>query len=466
MPVRMDSQLDFAGIQQLGSLLRAKKISAVELAQHFLARLGALGPRLHALAELTPERALEQARSADRALARGRTASPLLGIPYGAKDLLATRGIPTRWGAPPLRDQLFDYDATVIQRLEQAGAVLLGKLAMVELAGGGSYASTGASLHGAGLNPWNTEHWSGGSSSGSASAVAAGLTPFALGSETWGSIFTPAAYCGITGLRPTWGRVSRHGAMELAWSMDKVGPLARSARECGWVLEAIAGYDPQDFTTHASPFKFAARRAPRPFRLGVLPADFADNPELGESFERALRVLRRLGMRTFKIELPKFAYEATAVTLLQGETAAALGTFIRSDKVKQLADPTQIAGLEATLEVRAGDYARALAVRAELTIKVLALFERVDALLTPAVLIPAPKLDANLKERTLKRGGYGALGALCGIPSLTLPMGLGSDGLPQGLSILGNRFAENTILQIGMAFQSVTDWHRREPPPV
>ena len=215
-----DSDMFYMTATELSKMLRRKKISSLELTKLFLERLERLGPGYNALAELTPELALAQAKRADRALrGTGRTArSPLLGIPYGAKDLLATKQVPTRWGAPPYKDQVLDYDATVVTKLREAGAVLAAKLAMVELAGGGGYAYASASLHGPGLNPWNLNHWAGGSSSGSGSAVAAGLVPFALGSETWGSIVTPAAYCGITGLRPTWGLVSRYGAMELAWS--------------------------------------------------------------------------------------------------------------------------------------------------------------------------------------------------------------------------------------------------------
>lgn len=456
--------MDFATVTKLARLLRAKKISSVELTQHMLARLRERGPRYNALAELTPQLALEQARRADRLLARGNIASPLLGVPYGAKDLLATKGIPTRWGAPPFKDQVFDYDATVVHRLHKAGAVLIGKLAMVELAGAGSYEYATASLHGPGLNPWNTNHWSGGSSSGSAIAVAAGLVPFALASETWGSIVSPSAYCGITGLRPTWGRVSRYGAMELAWSMDKVGPMAHSAEDCGWVLQAIAGHDPKDFTTSELLFKFSPRRGKRTFRLGVLPADFTDNAEMGAAFQEALHVLRRGGMRLRSIKLPAYAYEATAVPLLHGETAGALGEFIRSEQLERLADRGQIEGLKASLERRAGDYARAQYTRAQLIPQVLALFDKVDALVTPAVMYPAPAIEAHLKSVFLKRGGYGALGALCGVPSLTVPMGLSSRGLPLAMSFIGNRFDENSILQIGMAFQRATDWHTRRPP--
>src|SRR5512135_2280440 len=351
-----DEELFFSGIAQLAQLLRARKISSVELTKIYLERLEKIGPRYNALAELTPELALEQARRADRRLQHGDSSSLLLGIPYGAKDLLASKGIPTRWGAPPYRDQVFDYDATVIRRLQDAGAVLIGKLAMVELAGGGGYANASASLHGPGLNPWNTGHWSGGSSSGSGSAVAADLVAFALGSETWGSIMTPSTYCGITGLRPTWGRVSRFGAMELSWSMDKVGPMARSAGDCGLVLEAIAGYDVNDRTTLPLSFHFRPRPARREFRLGILPSDFSDAPEIGRAFEEALRVLRKLGVKTTHIELPDYDYAGIARTLLTGESTAAHEKFIRSERLLQLVDRAQKAGLRKGLKLSAAAY--------------------------------------------------------------------------------------------------------------
>src|SRR3990172_10798374 len=243
-----DRDVAFKTATELSRMLRARKISSVELTQIFLDRLETLGPQYKALAELTGGLAMEQARRADRLLRGSRPAAPLRGIPYGAKDLLATNGVPTRWGSPAHRDQVLQYDATVVRKLEDAGAVLTGKLAMVELAGGGGYEYASASLHGPGLNPWNVGHWSGGSSSGSGSAVAAGLVPYALGSETWGSIVTPSSYCGVTGLRPTWGLVSRYGAMELSWSMDKVGPMGRSAEDCGWVLQAISPAHPHHVT--------------------------------------------------------------------------------------------------------------------------------------------------------------------------------------------------------------------------
>jgi aspartyl-tRNA(Asn)/glutamyl-tRNA(Gln) amidotransferase subunit A len=461
-----DTDLVFSTLSELSKLLRARKISSVELAQLLLDRLGSLGPSYNALATLTPEIALAQARRADRLFRRGVSGSPLQGVPYGAKDLVATKGTPTRWGSPPHRDQIFDYDATVVRKLADAGAVLVGKLAMVELAGGGGYEYAAASLHGPGLNPWNVRHWSGGSSSGSGSAVAAGLVPYAFGSETLGSIVTPSAFCGVTGLRPTWGLVSRHGAMELSWSMDKIGPMARSAEDCGWVLEVIAGTDPNDLTTANHSFAFNPRTSRKRFRLGILPADFSDAPELERAFEEAVRVLRKAGMRVSTATLPDHPFVEIARTILNGEVAAVHGEFIRSEKLNDLVDAGQKDGLKASLTLAAADYVLAQQRRLQIKPAVLRLFERFDALISPSVMTEAVTLETNLKTMARKRGSYSALGALFGVPALSLPMGFGRQGLPLGMAITGNLFDEPTILQIGMIFQRETDWHRRRPRPV
>ncbi len=459
----LDDELFFKTAAELGAMLRARKISSVELSQEFLARLKNLGPKYNALAELTPDLALGQARRADQRLRCG-DKSPLLGIPYGAKDLLATKNIPTRWGSPAHRDQIFDYDATVIRKLQDAGAVLIGKLAMVEIAGGGGYEYASASLHGPGLNPWNVKHWSGGSSSGSGSAVAAGLVPFALGSETWGSIVTPSTYCGITGLRPTFGLVSRHGAMELAWSMDKVGPMARSAEDCGQILSAIAGRDPNDPTTVVERFIFKPRAARKMYHLGLLPADFTDDSELEKAFQDALRVLKKSGIKIAEAKLPELPYEATARALLDGEMAAAHKEFFESEKLNELVDVGQKNGMKKSLGVSAAEYVRAQKNRDKIKADVLALFDEFDAFVSPSLMVEAVTLDTNLQKLFRRRGGYSVLGALCGVPNLTVPMGFGKQGLPLGLSFTGNLFSEHTILQLGMIFQRETDWHKRTPP--
>ena len=250
------AEVVFRPLRELGELVRTRQVSPVDLTETFLERLAAIGPRYHAVVTLTPELARAQARRAEQELAAGHWRGPLHGIPYGIKDLFATAGIPTTWGAAPFRHQVFDYDATVVRRLQQAGAVLVAKLAMVELAGGLGYRQPDASFTGPGINPWGGTTWSGGSSSGSGSAVAAGLVPFAIGTETNGSIISPAANCGVAGLRPSYGRVSRHGGMPLAWSLDKPGPLALTADDCGLVLNAIAGFDADDPTTTTRVFAY------------------------------------------------------------------------------------------------------------------------------------------------------------------------------------------------------------------
>ncbi len=287
----------FASVRELGRMLRAGETTPIALAEYFLDRLDTVGRRYNAVVTLTRDRALAEAREAGRELAAGYDRGPLHGIPYGAKDLLATGGgIPTTWGAAPLRDQQFAHDAAVVERLHAAGAVLVAKLAMVELAGGFGYNQPDAAFTGPGKSPWNPEAWSGGSSSGSGSAVGAGAVPFAIGSETWGSILTPSSYCGITGLRPTYGRVSRRGAMALSYTLDKLGPMCRTADDCGLVLAAIAGPDPGDDTTLPNTYRYApeAMRTSG-FRLGVI-AGAADGtqPEVGANFAATLDALRAI----------------------------------------------------------------------------------------------------------------------------------------------------------------------------
>src|ERR671939_1288878 len=257
----------FSSITDLSKQIRAKRLSPVELTESYLDRLEKFGPRLGAVATVMRDSALAEARAAEAEIRRGHYRGPLHGIPYGAKDLLATKNAKTTWGAAPYKDQQFDEDATIIKKLREAGAILVAKLAMIELAGGMGYNEASASLTGACKTPWNEDYWSGGSSSGPGSATAAGLVAFAIGSETSGSIITPAAFCGVSGLRPTYGAVSRHGAMALSWTLDKLGPMCRSALDCGLVFSAVAGRDPLHPTSRASdaPLHFSPEgRLPKP----------------------------------------------------------------------------------------------------------------------------------------------------------------------------------------------------------
>src|SRR5215471_12231699 len=273
--------LFFATIRDLNALLVAKEISAVELARAVSNRLEQLGPRYNALALSLPQQAHRKAEEVDKEIKRGRLRGPLQGVPYGAKDLISYAGEPTTWGAKPFAAQVFDYDATVIKKLSGVGAVLVAKLSTVELAGGGGYRYATASLQGPGFNPWDISRWSGGSSSGPAAAVAAGLVPFAIGSETSGSIITPASFCGVTALRPTYGLVSRHGAMALSWTLDKLGPFARSADDCGLILQTIAGKDSNDPGSAGKSFYYTPQyaRPMKELKIGYAPIDFTDRAD-------------------------------------------------------------------------------------------------------------------------------------------------------------------------------------------
>jgi aspartyl-tRNA(Asn)/glutamyl-tRNA(Gln) amidotransferase subunit A len=456
----------FLTVAEQARLMRQGKLSSVELTRAYLDALKTRGQSLRAVVTITEDLALQQAEQADRERKAGRVRSPLHGIPYGAKDLFATRGIPTTWGSPVHQNQMFDEDATVIRRLREAGAVLVAKLAMIELAGGGGYEYAHASATGACLNPWNPTRWAGGSSSGSGAAVAAGTVSFALGTETWGSITVPAAFCGITGLRATYGRVSRHGAMALSWTMDKVGPMARSAEDCALVLQVIAGADPNDPSTmHQPPFRYRFSQWRRyPFVLGLLPTDFTHAPDAQKAFENALTVFRRRGYAMREVKLPDYPFNAAAEVIITAEGASAFENLIRSQQLYTLRDPSQVAGLLAGLAVPAVDYLRAMRIRHAAIRAVAALFEEVDLLVAPTLLQGALPIDKSFNETWVHMGGNGGFANLAGLPSISVPMGFTADGLPLGLELIGAPYDEAKIVALAQIFQQETDWHRRRPP--
>jgi aspartyl-tRNA(Asn)/glutamyl-tRNA(Gln) amidotransferase subunit A len=464
----------FATIPELNAKLQAKEFSVEELTRAFSERLQRLGTRYNALALPLPLEALRKAREVDGDFKRGRLRGPLQGIPYGVKDLLSYAGQPTTWGAKPYAGQVFDYNATVIDRLDGVGAVITGKLSTVELAGGGGYRYASASLTGPGLNPWDRTRWSGGSSSGPAAAVAAGLVPFAIGSETSGSIVTPASFCGVTALRPTYGLVSRHGAMALSWTLDKLGPFARSAEDCGLVLQAIAGKDAKDPGSAGKSFYYTPQYA-RPIKelkIGYAAVDFADRaePTARPAFAAALDVLRAMGAQLVETKLPQFPYGPVLSTILSSEMGSIFEPLITSGKVDELADKPQIAGLKASLEVPAKDYLKAMRVRRVIQDAFSRLFGEIDVLLAPGRPGPAVRADQSLDAPGFTplagapRGFQGIVqaGNLAGLPALVLPCGF-ADGLPVALQLVGVPFSENLLLGVGKEFQSRTDWHRRRP---
>jgi Asp-tRNA(Asn)/Glu-tRNA(Gln) amidotransferase A subunit family amidase len=461
------SPVVFMPIRKLQTLVRTRQVSPVELAETFLTRLETLGPQYNAVVTVTRERALQQARQAERDIAAGHYKGPLHGIPYGAKDLLATSGgIPTTWGAAPLRHQQFDYDATVVRKLAEAGAVLVAKLAMVELAGGMGYRQPHASFTGPGINPWDRAAWSGGSSSGSGAAVSAGLVPFAIGSETWGSILGPASNCGIAGLRPTYGRVSRYGAMTLSWSLDKLGPMGLTADDCGLVLEAIAGPDPLDLTTTDRPFTYTADTMEKGWRLGVL-KDITANVDkaVRHNFAQTLQVLDQVASIE-EIALPALPYEEITRTIVGAEAASAFEEFIESGKAAELTAPEDHYGPYVRMAVLAKDYIRALRLRGIIARQMDAVLAGFDTLVGPARATPAPPLDQEVRSAA---GGtakdiMGAIGNALGLPAITVPNGFTDTGLPTGVQFMGRAYDENAILAVARTYQSLTDWHLRHPP--
>ncbi len=457
----------FASIAELHAGLRKRQFSSVELTRAFTSRLERLGPRYSALALLRRTEAIREAKEADDELKRERFRGPLQGIPYAAKDLFAVEGEVTTWGAQPFVAQVFDYSAAVIQKLGKVRAPLIGKLTMVELAGGPSYSKPGASLTGACLNPWDRSAWAGGSSSGSGAAVAAGLVPFALGTETSGSIITPAAFCGITGLRPTFGMVSRYGAMALSPSLDKVGPMCRTAEDCGLVLAVLAGGDSRDPGSAGKNFYYAPQFA-RPFkqlRVGWSPAEFDAAAEpVRPALRQALEVVRSFGAEMIEKPLPD-APDDAVFTLIAAEAGHQFRELIESGRVDQLGDRQQIDGLRNGLKVTAADYLKAKDGQAAIIRAFEQLFYDVDVYVAPSRLATAPKANQPFGQN--RGSGSGRTESipssnLAGIPALSVPCGF-SEGLPVGIQFLGPRWTENRLLSFGVEFQRQTDWHKRRP---
>jgi aspartyl-tRNA(Asn)/glutamyl-tRNA(Gln) amidotransferase subunit A len=450
--------------RELGERIKAGTLSPVELTQAYLQRSERVGARLNAYVRLTPERALREAKAAEDEIKAGKYRGPLHGLPYAAKDLMAAKGYPTTWGAKQYANQTFDADATVVERLRDAGAVLIGKASTVELAGGLGYRSPDAAFTGPGKNPWNEQHWAGGSSSGSGAIAAAGLAAFALGTETWGSVVCPAAFCGVTGLRPTYGRVSRAGVMPCAWSLDKVGVLARSADDCALVLTALAGPDPRDLTTLPEGAFRDVPAAPRPLRIGWLKAKLPR--DMAAATDIAREALRRAGATVEDAELPAGPWEEVTGLIVMAEVAAAHHRLIASGGVAELRDAQDRIGGYVAQQVSAADYLRAQRVRGVVQRRADALFERFDVLVSATLPLPAPPLTADLMAPEYFGGAadpLGAIGNLCGLPGVSVPCGFTDAKLPVGVVFVGRALDDTAALAAARLFQRHTDWHRRRP---
>jgi Asp-tRNA(Asn)/Glu-tRNA(Gln) amidotransferase A subunit family amidase len=453
-----EDDLAFASLSTLSGLLRSRKISSVELTRMYLARIEKHDPVLACVVTRTDRVALEQAARADRDLAAGRWRGPLHGVPYGIKDLFAVPGYPTTWGAGVYKDQVRPETATVAAKLEEAGAVLVAKTTVGELAWGDVW------YGGTTKNPWNPEDGSSGSSAGSASATAAGLVGFAIGTETWGSIVSPCTRCGATGLRPTFGRVSRHGAMALAWTMDKAGPIARSVEDCAAVFGAIHGADGLDRSAVDRPFSWPADRAIESLRIGYVEDLFdADYTQWAEKEEekpglrewnaldrKTLDALRGMGLKLVSVKLPSLVPVGALGTILTAEAAAAFDELTRSGKdaalVRQVADAWPNVFRQGQL-VPAVEYLRASRLRTMLMREMEALFETIDVYVVPSF-----------------GGDNLLLTNLTGHPAVVLPNGfLTKEGTPTSITFQGRLHGESDVLAVAHAYQRATGFHLRRP---
>lgn len=441
-------EVAFWPVSRLAPLVREGKIRSVDLTRMYLARLRKVDPKLLAVITYTEERALEQAERMDREIAAGKYRGPLHGIPWGAKDLLAARGYRTTWGSVPFKEQVIDQDATVVERLEQAGAVLIAKLTLGELAWGDVW------FGGMTRNPWNLEQGSSGSSAGSASATVAGGVGFSIGSETLGSIVSPCTRTGATGLRPTFGRVSRHGAMALCWSLDKLGPICRSVEDCALVFQAILGPDGKDITVVDAPFHWDPDLDPRKLRVGYVKSAFEAKPAEGQEEAHAhnlaaLEALRGLGIQLRPIELPSKLPVDPLRIILSVEAAASFDELTRSGKddllVRQIEQAWPNTFRQGQL-VPAVAYIQANRIRTMLMQEMARLFADLDAYVVPSF-----------------GGDNLLLTNMTGHPAVVVPNGYRKDGTPTSITFMGDLFGEDRALAVARAYQEATGFHLRHP---
>ena len=434
--------LAFYSIGQLSSLIKTRKISSVELTRFFIERLKKYNPVLLNVISLTEERAMKQAAKADAEIKAGKYRGMLHGIPFGAKDLLAVKGYKTTWGSVAYRDQKIDIDATVISRLENAGAILVAKTTLGELAMGDVW------FGGKTKNPWDISRGSSGSSAGSASAVAAGCLPFAIGSETLGSIVSPSTECGTTGLRPTFGRVSKYGAMALSWSMDKLGPITRSVEDCAIVFNAIQGADNKDVSVISAPFNYTSPgKSLKGIRIGYLKSEFNKSYENHKNDSISLAKLKELGAELVPVEIPKMPYGAMLI-VLSAEAGAAFDELTLSNRDDLLVKQDKNAwpnAFKTSRFIPAVEYIQANRARTLLISKLQSMMKEID-------LYIAPSFDDNLLASNLS-----------GHPCVVLPNGFTKEGRPASITFTGQLFGEGNLLQVSEAYQRATGFNLKHP---
>jgi Asp-tRNA(Asn)/Glu-tRNA(Gln) amidotransferase A subunit family amidase len=437
------NELAFYSIPELASLLKRKKISSVQLTQLFIQRLKKYGPVLHCVIELTEDSALAQARRADAEIAKGIYKSPLQGIPYGIKDLFAIKGTHTTWGTPPYRDQVIQQNAYVAERLASAGAVLVAKLSLGELAMDDIW------FGGLTRNPWKLSAGSGGSSAGSASATAAGLVPFAIGTETYGSIVDPSMRCGATGLRPTFGSIARTGCMALCWSSDKVGPICRSAEDAAYVFAYIHGGDSVDASSRTMPFNYTGKVDISRLKIGYT-RNYIDSLRDDSPEKQALFFLKKLGAKLTPIDFPDDLRGNDILSLIIGvESAAAFDKLTRSNQDDQMVQQNKDRWPNTFRTARfipAVEYVNACRMRTSIQ-------RRVDPFISQYDIIIAPP----------ETGDQLAITNLTGHPSVTLPVGYKADGTPGSISFIGQLYGEAKLLAFAKAFQDATPYNKQRP---
>lgn len=439
------NDLAFYTVAQLADLIHTKKISSVELTRFFLDRIKKYNPQLNAVVTITEKLALQQAQKADQEIAAGQYKGPLHGIPYGVKDLLAVPGYKTTWGAGPYKDQVIDKTATVVKLLEEAGGVLVAKLVSGELAYGDIW------YGGRTNNPWDLNQGARGSSAGPGSATAAGLVPYSIGTETWGSIISPSSRCGVTGLRPTFGRVSRDGAMTLSWSLDKIGPMCRSALDCALVLNVIKGPDGKDRSVLEATYNYNANLDIRSLRVGYLKEAFEQDTSIwGEHNKRALQTFRDLGLNLKAIKLPgDISWNGVISTIIRAESGAAFDELLNTNQDDHLARQGPVSRANSLRQSRfipAAEYVQANRHRTILIEAMEKLFQQYD-------IIIAPTFGSQ----------QSAISNLTGHPVIVFPNGFDKKERPTSISILGKLFDEATILAVAKQFQDRTDFEDQHP---
>ncbi|HYL69545.1 MAG TPA: amidase [Candidatus Limnocylindria bacterium] len=440
----------FWQVTQLAELIRTRQATSVELTEMYLARIKRLNPKLLCVVTVTEDLAMRQARDADKEIAAGHYRGPLHGIPWGVKDIIAAKDYPTTWGAAPFKNRIIDRDATVVSRLEAAGAVLVAKLTTGELALDDIW------FGGQTKNPWDLSMGSQGSSAGPGSATAAGLVGFSVGTETGGSIVAPSAICGVTGLRPTFGRVSRYGVMTLSWSLDKTGPMCRSVEDCALVLNAIQGPDDRDLAVQDVPLNYDASLDIRKLRVGYLKASFQDTrqtPQVDANDAAALAKIRSLGFNLIEVELPPHA-NLDFPTIMYGEANAALRDPIETEPA-DLVRQDRVAGQMSYRLLPATEYLNAQRVRTLLMHEMARVMTDVDVYLVPfdyADYTPNPIATIN-----------NSVTNLTGQPCVALPTGFDEKGHPTSLTFIGKVYGEAEMLALARAYQNATDWHLKHP---